>query len=90
MSKTETIYLNYYILAHIEKEVRYSTSSREEECHVFHTFVDQEELSNDIIKVCIKVGGKEIDLTKRLTKDELALLEKIDCDDIEVDEDRVF
>jgi hypothetical protein len=89
MSNIETISLNYYILAKIEKEATYSSSIREEECHGFHTFVDQEELSNDIVKVCIKIGDKEIDVTKRLTKEELNLLEMIDTDEIEIDEDRV-
>ena len=90
MSKIETIYLNYYTLVNVEKEVTYSSDIREEECHGIHTFIDQEELSNNIIKVVIKINGQEIDITKRLTKDELELLDKLDSDDIEINEDRVY
>jgi hypothetical protein len=85
MSNVETIYLNYYTLAHIEKEVTYSSSIREEECHGFHTFIDQDELSNEIKRVKIKVGSKNIDITNRLTKDEILLLDKIDSNDIELE-----
>jgi hypothetical protein len=85
----ESIYLNYYTLVNVEKEVTYSSSIREEECHGLHTFIDQEELSNEIIKVVIKFLGKEIDITSRLTKDEIALLEKIESDQVEI-EDRVY
>jgi len=81
--------LNYYTLVNVEKEVTYSSSIREEECHGLHTFIDQEELSNEIIKVVIKFLGKEIDITSRLTKDEIALLEKIESDQVEI-EDRVY
>jgi hypothetical protein len=83
MSNNETIYLNYYTLAHIEKEITYSTSIREEECHGFHTFIDQDELSNEIKKITIRVKDKEIDITNRLTKYELKLIDAIDSDDIE-------
>ena len=89
MSNMESIYLNYYTLVNVEKEVTYSSSIREEECHGLHTFIDQEELSNEIIKVVIKFLGKEIDITSRLTKDEIALLEKIESDQVEI-EDRVY
>lgn len=84
MPNKETLYLNYYTLLNVEKEVTYTTSLREEECHGIHTFIDQEELSNEIVKVAIKVLGKEIDITSRLTKDELALLEKIEENELEV------
>jgi hypothetical protein len=84
MSKIETIYLNHYTLLNVEKEVTYSSSIREEECHGMHTFIDQEELSNEIIKVVIKVMGQEIDITKRLTKQELGILDKLDTDDVEI------
>jgi len=90
MSNTESIYLNYYTLVNVEKEVTYSTSLREEECHGFHTFIDQEELSNDIKRVVIKFLGQEIDITSRLTKEELSLLDKIETDEIEIDESRVY
>ena len=90
MSKIETIYLNYYTLLNVEKEVTYCSSIRQEECHGIHTFIDQEELTNEISKVVIKVLGQEIDITNRLTKEELGLLEKLDYDDIEINENKLF
>jgi hypothetical protein len=86
MSKIETIYLNYYTLLNVEKEVTYSTSIREEECHGLHTFIDEEELTNEISKVVIKVLGKEIDITNRLTKQELDILDKLNTDETEISE----
>lgn len=86
MSKIETIYLNYYTLLNVEKEVTYSTSIREEECHGLHTFIDQDELTNEISKVVIKILGQDIDITSRLTKNELALLDKLNTDEIEINE----
>jgi hypothetical protein len=86
MSKIETIYLNYYTLLNVEKEVTYSTSIREEECHGLHTFIDQEELTNEISKVVIKVMGHEIDITNRLTKQELSILDKLNTDETEISE----
>jgi hypothetical protein len=90
MSKIETIYLNYYTLLNVERQVTYCTSIREEECHGIHTFIDQEELTNEISKVVLKVLGQEIDITNRLTKEELGLLDKLDYDDIEINENKVF
>jgi tRNA U54 and U55 pseudouridine synthase Pus10 len=90
MSKIESICLNLYTLVNIQKEVKYSTNIREEECHGFHTFIDQEELSNEINRVVIKVLGNDIDITNRLTKDEIALLEKLETDEIEINEDSVY
>ena len=84
MAKIETLYLNYYTLVKVEKIAKYSTTIREEECHGIHTFVDQEELSSEIIGVCIKVNGEDIDITSRLTKEELKLLDKLNENDIEV------
>ena len=86
MSKIETIYLNYYTLLNVEKEVTYSTSIREEECHGLHSFIDQEELTNEISKVIIKVMGHEIDITNRLTKQELDILDKLNTDETEISE----
>ena len=84
MSNIETIYLNHHTLLNVEKEVTYCSSIREEECHGIHTFIDQEELTNQISKVVVKILGQEIDITKRLTKEELDLLNKLDFDDIEI------
>ena len=86
MSKIETIYLNYYTLLNVEKEVTYSTSIREEECHGLHSFIDQEELTNEISKVIIKVMGHEIDITNRLTKQELDILDKLNTGETEISE----
>jgi hypothetical protein len=88
MSK-ETIYFNYYTLVNVQKEVTYSDNIREEECYGFHTFIDQEEISNEI-KVVIKVLGKDIDITNRLTKGEIDLLSKLETNDIEINEDSVY
>jgi hypothetical protein len=90
MSKIETIYLNHYTLLNVEREVTYCSNIREEECHGIHTFIDQEELTNEISKVVLKVLGQEIDITNRLTKEELDLLDKLDYDDIEINENKVF
>jgi hypothetical protein len=90
MSQIESICLNFYTLVNVQKEVKYSSDIREEECHGFHTFIDQEEVSNEINRVIIKVLGKDIDITNRLTKDEIALLEKLETDEIEINEDSVY
>jgi tRNA U54 and U55 pseudouridine synthase Pus10 len=90
MSQIESICLNFYTLVNVQKEVKYSTDIREEECHGFHTFIDQEELSNEINRVVIKVLGKDIDITDRLTKEEIAILEKLETDEIEINEDSVY
>jgi len=83
MPKINSILLNFYTLANIERQVKYSTDVRVEECHGFHTFIDQEVVSNEIVKVCIKVKDSEIDITNRLTKEELSLLDKIEEDELE-------
>jgi tRNA U54 and U55 pseudouridine synthase Pus10 len=90
MSQIESICLNFYTLVNVQKEVKYSTDIREEECHGFHTFIDQEELFNEINRVVIKVLGKDIDITDRLTKEEIAILEKLETDEIEINEDSVY
>jgi tRNA U54 and U55 pseudouridine synthase Pus10 len=90
MSQIESICLNFYTLVNVQKEVKYSTDIREEECHGFHTFIDQEELSNEINRVVIKVLGKDIDITDRLTKEEIAILEKLETDEIEINENSVY
>jgi hypothetical protein len=90
MPKINSIYLHFYTLVNIEKQVKYSTDVRIEECHGFHTFIDQEEISNEVNKVVIKVLGQDIDITNRLTKQELEILGKLENDDIEINEDRVY
>jgi hypothetical protein len=83
MPKINSIYLNFYTLVNIERQVKYSTDVRVEECHGFHTFIDQEVLSNEIVRVSIKFKDKEIDITNRLTKEELSLLDKIQEDELD-------
>ena len=61
-------------LVQIMTQTGYSYSSRVEECHGFHTFIDQEIISEEVTSVVLKVNGNEIDITDRLTKDELNLL----------------
>jgi len=61
-------------LVEIMTQTGYSYSSRVEECHGFHTFIDQEIISEEVTSVVLKVNGSEIDITNRLTKDELKLL----------------
>ena len=75
--------MNFYTLVNIERQVKYSTDVRVEECHGFHTFIDQEVLSNEIVRVSIKIKDNEIDITNRLTKEELLLLDKIQEDELE-------
>jgi hypothetical protein len=82
MKGKETEFSIYNSLVEIHKEVTYSYSTREEECHGFHTFIEQDELSNEVVKVVLKVNGSEIDITTRLTKEELVLL---NIDSSEVD-----
>ena len=82
MKGKETEYSIYNSLVEIHKEVTYSYSTREEECHGFHTFIEQDELSNEVVKVILKVNDNEIDITSRLTKDELVLM---NIDSSEVD-----
>lgn len=83
MPKINSILLNFYTLVNIERQVKYSTDVRVEECHGFHTFIDQEVVSNEIVRVCIKVKDYEINITNRLTKEELSLLDKIEEDELE-------
>jgi hypothetical protein len=61
-------------LVEIHTQTGYRYSSRVEECHGFHTFIDQEIISEEVISVILKVNGSEIDITNRLTKEELKLL----------------
>jgi hypothetical protein len=82
MKGKETEFFIYNSLVEIQKEITYSYSTREEECHGFHTFIEQDELSNEVVKVIIKVNGNEIDITSRLSKEELELL---NIDSSEVD-----
>lgn len=83
MKSKETDYAIYNSLVEIQKERTYTCSLREEECHGFHTFIDQDVLSEEVVRVILRVNGNNIDITERLTKEELALL-KLECDEVEV------
>ena len=69
-------------LVEIHTQTGYNYSTRVEECHGFHTIIDQELASEDVISVIIKVNGTEIDITDRLTKKELKSL-YIDYSEVE-------
>lgn len=76
-------YATYNSLVEIQTQTGYSYSTRVEECHGLHTFIDQEVISEDILKVTLKVNGSEIDITNRLTKEELKLLH-IEYSEVEI------
>lgn len=73
MSK-ETEKTTNWIWLNAEIETTYQTDVREEECHGIHLFFDSEIVSCDVVKVLIRTRDKDIDITHRLTKDELELL----------------
>ena len=59
----------------IEYTAFYEVDSYEEECHGFHTFTDVDEKSRNINKIYICVEDYELDITNKLTKNELSELE---------------
>lgn len=70
-------------LVEIHTQTGYNYSTRVEECHGFHTIIDQEIVSEDVITVKLKVNGNEIDITDRLTSEELKSL-YIDSSEVEL------
>ena len=58
----------------VELKTEFEVENRIEEGHGFHSFLDTKEVKNDVIKVTIKARDKEIDITNRLTQEELKLL----------------
>ena len=74
MNGTDYEYSIYNSLVEIHTQTGYKYSTRQEECHGIHTFIDQEVFSEDVITVKLKVNGKEIDITDRLTQEELKSL----------------
>lgn len=74
MNGTDFEYETFNSLVEIKTQTGYRYSTRTEECHGEHTFIDQEVISEDVITVKLKVNGSEIDITNRLTKEELKLL----------------
>jgi len=57
-----------------ELKTEFEVENRIEEGHGFHSFLDTKEVKNDVTKVTIKARDKEIDITDRLTQEELKLL----------------
>lgn len=83
MKGTDYEYSTYNSLVEIKTQVGYSYSTREEECHGIHTFIDQEVVSEDVLSVKLKVNGSEIDITDRLTSEELKML-YLDSSEVEI------
>jgi hypothetical protein len=67
----ETELTTNWIWLNAEIETTYQTDVREEECHGIHTFFDSEIVSCDVVKVLIRTKKVDIDITNRLTKEEL-------------------
>ena len=57
-----------------EVKTEFEVENRIEEGHGYHSFIDKKELKSDVIKVTIKARDKKIDITDRLTQEELKLL----------------
>ena len=54
-----------------------TTETRTEECHGPHYFEDNEIEKIDVHRVILIINGNEIDLTKRLTEEEISIFEDI-------------
>ena len=63
-----------WVWLNIDVEKVYKVEERVEECHGYHTFLDSEEISSSIVRVIIKGKDSDIDITNRLTKEELESL----------------
>jgi hypothetical protein len=74
MPKTDKkIYLDFYqLVADIEE--KFTIESRVEEGHGQHIIEDTNVLSREIVSLKILCGHEEIDITDRMTKEELKLL----------------
>ena len=73
MKKEIETKLNWlWLVAKVKTE--FEVENRIEEGHGYHSFIDSREVKNDVVKVTIKARDKEIDITDRLTKEELKLL----------------
>ena len=57
-----------------EVQMEFEVENRIEEGHGYHSLIDAREVKNDVIRVTIKARDKEIDITDRLTQQELKLL----------------
>ena len=76
MNDLETELKTNWIWLNADVETTYKSEIREEECHGIHTFIDQEIIACDVIKVVIRTKNMDIDITKRLTPDELENLKE--------------
>ena len=83
MKGTDYEYETHNALVEIRTQTGYSYSTRVEECHGEHTFIDQDVISEDVLSVKLKVNGTEIDITNRLTPEELKKL-FIESSEVEV------
>ena len=73
-TETKALYLECEVSINEEWQ---SNPPRVEECHGYHTFDEDQLLSEEIAKVEIVIDNStSIDITSRLTKDELALILK--------------
>jgi hypothetical protein len=63
-----------WIWLNADVETTYKTEIRQEECHGTHTFLDTEVIKSEVVKVVIKTKDCDIDITTRLTKEELESL----------------
>lgn len=76
MSKIEKqVHLEFYTLV-ADIEETFTSEVRVEECHGEHMFLDTEILSQEIVNLKIVIGHEEIDITNRMTKEELQLMLK--------------
>jgi hypothetical protein len=62
----------FWLIAEVQTE--YEIEERVEEGHGYHSFIDSKEVRCDVLKASIKIKDIEIDITNRLTKEELKLL----------------
>ena len=76
MSQFDTELTTHWVWLNVDIEKTYKLEERVEECHGLHTFLDSEEISSQIIRVVIKTKDGDIDITNRLTKEELELLKQ--------------
>ncbi len=59
----------------IEYDHYFRVDTRTEECHGYHQFEDVETLGVKVNRVILKYNDLEIDITDRLTKDEIKDIE---------------
>jgi hypothetical protein len=72
----ERVIQNFDLDCFIEAELAFEiTTLRQEECHGYHYF-DDSHCEIEKFKVQIDVGGMLIDITDRLTPEELKVIEK--------------